>query len=87
MNKLFESCDYHSREYYKGVLKSKGHNFILKTTPFNSEGGLMPILQHNFGLMIPWEHMSEQIGFLASNIFQHFICEWCRKWVIDTSII
>ena len=56
MTKLFKSYDYHPRKYRKGILKSKGHNYILKSSPFCGEGSLPSIFWYDLDLLIPLEY-------------------------------
>ena len=53
LNKVFKHNDNYLRKYCSLILQPKGHDCILKTTPFSNKCGLMPIFLCDSDLVIP----------------------------------
>lgn len=87
MDKFLKIYNYYPWKYLKHILQSKWHYRVLKATPFFREGGLAAILWCDIDLMVPWEPINKGVGFLHSNILQHFIYKQRPERVLETRII
>ena len=79
MNKFLECRNNHAQK----DCRHKQHYSVLKTTSLSCEGGLAPILQRDFDLVVPREPISEGICFLDAYIVQHFIREQIREGIMQ----
>ena len=87
LNEILDHSDNHLRKYCWRILQPKGHDFILKTTPFSDKCGLMVILLCNLDLVIPQKSFYEGIHLLTTYSFKDLICKWSRERIMHAGII
>ena len=82
MNKILERCHYYPRKDNRRILESKGHNFVLKTSPLHRKGCLVSIFLCDYDLMVAREPIGKRIKFLTPNTFEYLIHKLSREHIM-----